>query len=280
MTYQDIVNVIRNAAGSVNPLGSFVHGRKSDGSLEYNSAFPQIILLEPQPNPNNSNKEFLETISFPIIFVGQDTPESTNEEREDIKEAMFILSRDLLKELETEDLIQFGFSSAQPEIRQLAATATGFSYTLNATYSYLVDCDGPDVLPPTVFIGASDTDVTVGSQVELIWVAYNVDSVSIDNGVGNVARFGRTFVTVNADTTFTASVSNSAGSDTASVTIQISAGCLDVEVENTDLSYTATVASGGTLVLPDTNYNVYVNGVLDQSFTNPTLEPTLNINIT
>jgi hypothetical protein len=193
---------------------------------------------------------------------------------------MFILSRDLLKELETEDLIQFGFSSAQPEIRQLAATATGFSYTLNATYSYLVDCDGPDVLPPTVFIGASDTDVTVGSQVELIWVAYNVDSVSIDNGVGNVARFGRTFVTVNADTTFTASVSNSAGSDTASVTIQISAGCLDVEVENTDLSYTATVASGGTLVLPDTNYNVYVNGVLDQSFTNPTLEPTLNINIT
>jgi hypothetical protein len=131
-----------------------------------------------------------------------------------------------------------------------------------------------------VFIGASDTDVTVGSQVELIWVAYNVDSVSIDNGVGNVARFGRTFVTVNADTTFTASVSNSAGSDTASVTIQISAPCADADVENTDLTYTATVASGATLVLPDTTYNVYVNGVLDTTFSEPTLTPTLNINIT
>jgi hypothetical protein len=54
--------------------------------------------------------------------------------------------------------------------------------------------------------------------------------------------------------------------------------CADATVENSDLSYTDTVASGGTLVLPDTTYNIYVNAVLDQSFSVPTLKTeTINI---
>jgi hypothetical protein len=45
MTYKDVVNIIRNAANYVNPNGTFIHGRKSDGSLQYNDDTPQIILL-------------------------------------------------------------------------------------------------------------------------------------------------------------------------------------------------------------------------------------------
>jgi hypothetical protein len=38
--------------------------------------------------------------------------------------------------------------------------------------------------------------------------------------------------------------------------------CEDGIVENSDGSYTATVPSGGLLILPDTTYNVYLNEVL------------------
>lgn len=56
-------------------------------------------------------------------------------------------------------------------------------------------------------------------------------------------------------------------------------GLPDATVENSDASYADTVESGGTLVLPDTTYNVYVNGVFNQSVNLITLKnETLNIN--
>lgn len=48
--------------------------------------------------------------------------------------------------------------------------------------------------------------------------------------------------------------------------------CADATVENTDLSYLTTVASGGTLVLPDTTYNFYVNNILKDTQTIPSLK--------
>lgn len=88
----------------------------------------------------------------------------------------------------------------------------------------------------------------------------------------------------------------------------VGATCADATVENSDSTYTNTVASGGTLVtpditintnnsevivlsgfypsikdvtitLPDTDYNIYVNAVLVNSFSLPTLkDETININ--
>jgi hypothetical protein len=53
----------------------------------------------------------------------------------------------------------------------------------------------------------------------------------------------------------------------------------DGTVENSNATYTDTVVSGGTLVLPDTTYDVYVNGVFNQSVNLITLKnETLNIN--
>ena len=53
--------------------------------------------------------------------------------------------------------------------------------------------------------------------------------------------------------------------------------CEDAIVENSDGSYSATVASGGTLILPDTTYNFIVNGVTT-SVTIPSLkDETFNI---
>jgi hypothetical protein len=47
--------------------------------------------------------------------------------------------------------------------------------------------------------------------------------------------------------------------------------CLDASVTNSDGSYTASVPSGDTLILPDTTYNFIVNGVTT-SLTIPTLK--------
>lgn len=46
-----------------------------------------------------------------------------------------------------------------------------------------------------------------------------------------------------------------------------SGGCASATVRNTDSTYSTTVASGGTLILADTTFNFYVNGVLDQTAT-------------
>ena len=57
----------------------------------------------------------------------------------------------------------------------------------------------------------------------------------------------------------------------------IPSNCLDAFVQNSDGSYEAPVASGGTLILPDTTYNFIVNGVTT-SVTVPSLtNETFNI---
>jgi hypothetical protein len=53
--------------------------------------------------------------------------------------------------------------------------------------------------------------------------------------------------------------------------IPVEVECQDGSVENSDGSYTATVPSGGLLILPDTTYNVYLNEVLVATETAVTL---------
>jgi hypothetical protein len=56
--------------------------------------------------------------------------------------------------------------------------------------------------------------------------------------------------------------------------------CADATVENSDLSYTNTVSSGGTLVLPDTTIEIFLDAVSQGTSTFPTLEPTTTVNLT
>ena len=54
--------------------------------------------------------------------------------------------------------------------------------------------------------------------------------------------------------------------------------CAPAYVVNTDASYTATVQSGNTLTLPDTTFNVQIDGTLVDTETYPTLSnQTINI---
>jgi hypothetical protein len=278
MTYQDIVNIIRNAANYVNPNGFFIHGRKTDGSLNYNETTPQILLLEPQPNTANNNSSFIETITFPIIFVTQDSPESTELRREDLKQEMYLLSRKLLAKIDEEPLLQnVQFTGGQPEIRQLSATLTGFSYSIQITYP-LSECSLDFDLPPSIKLFATQTTVASGTTVQIGWIADNVNSVNITPFGVLQGQFGFVNTTINNTTTFTGSATNDNGTATDSITITVGNGCDDATVENSTQSYQQTVASGDTLVLPDTDIEVYVDGILQATSTVPTLENnTINI---
>ena len=55
--------------------------------------------------------------------------------------------------------------------------------------------------------------------------------------------------------------------------------CDDALVENSDGTYSVNVASGGTLIVPDTTHEFYVDGVLESTITLPSLvDQTFNIN--
>ena len=56
-------------------------------------------------------------------------------------------------------------------------------------------------------------------------------------------------------------------------------GCAVATVKNSDNTFSQTIASGATYTLADTIYNVYVNGILDQTTTQPSMID-LTINIT
>jgi len=268
MTYQDIVNIIRNAANYVNPNGFFVHGRKTDGSLNYNDATPQIILLEPQPNTNINNNSFVETIVFPIIFVTQDSPESTEVQRENLKQQMYLLSRKLLAKIDEQPLLQnVQFTGGQPEIRQLSGTLTGFSYSLEITYP-LSECSLDFDLPPTIKLFATQTTVASGTQIQIGWIAQNVNSVNITPFGVLQGQFGFVNVTINNTETFIGTATNDAGTATDSLTISVSSGCPDATAElfatNGNLLKTTPIASGATepIIAPDAT--ILING--DNSF--------------
>jgi hypothetical protein len=330
MTYQDIVNIIRNAANYVNPNGFFIHGRKTDGSLNYNEATPQILLLEPQPNTNINNNSFVETITFPIVFVTQDSPESTELRREDLKQEMYLLSRKLLAKIDEEPLLQnVQFTGGQPEIRQLSGTLTGFSYSLEITYP-LSECSLDFDLPPTIKLFATQTTVASGTTIQIGWIAENVNSVNITPFGVLQGQFGFVNVTINNTETFVGTATNDAGTASDTITINLNVVCLDATAElfntNGNLLSTTPIASGATApiiapdatilingdnsfptipsgglenivventagtpvgdydgntnswVLPDTDIEVYVDGILQATSTAPTLENnTINI---
>lgn len=75
-------------------------------------------------------------------------------------------------------------------------------------------------------------------------------------------------------------VTNNFGSDISAITNVhvIGSSCDPAIVKNSDDSYHEEIDSGDELILPDDNYNIYVNGVLNQSFSAPSVKD-LTINI-
>jgi hypothetical protein len=128
MAYQSVVDYVRDAANAINPDGLFVHGRRSDGSIEYSGAFPQIHLYPFTASLDIINNEN-ETSNIVMGFWQQDSPSSTPEEREAIIAEMDSLCRSFLHELNAVENITLSNIQVQPQYRTLSATLSGYAVT-------------------------------------------------------------------------------------------------------------------------------------------------------
>jgi hypothetical protein len=135
-----------------------------------------------------------------------------------------------------------------------------------------------------------DTDGNVLSTTEILAEgsedieAPDVTIINSDNTYTQTIASGATFTLPDETINIVDELNNPLGSVTFPVytdpNIDITSYCLPATVENSNATYSDTVISGGTLVLPDTTFDIYVNGVFNQSVTLPTLDNAnvLNIN--
>ena len=130
MAYQLIVDAIRTAAKAVNDSGTFIHGRRADGSLEDNQPVPQIHLYPFVTSPQ-SNKNFV-LADIIMAFWEQDSPGTSNFQRQEIIAEMDVLSDAFITELESA-LVEITGIRKEPQYRTLSATLSGYAVTFKFT---------------------------------------------------------------------------------------------------------------------------------------------------
>lgn len=113
---------------------------------------------------------------------------------------------------------------AATTIYTLTASSTGGMVT--ATTQVIVTGAAPPPppvgLPVINYFAANPTSISLGSSVTLSWNVTNATTVTIDNGVGNIASSGSTIVLPVANTIYTLTASNASGSVTSSATVIVS----------------------------------------------------------
>ncbi len=136
MSYQAVVNIIRDTAFEVSPDCTFTHGRRSDSSLEFDKPFPQIHLF-PFTGDVDKTNNYSETYSIQMLFCGQDSPDSSNEKREEIIAEMDELSRLFINTLYESDSVVMSRIRTEPNYRILSGTTSGYivSFSLQVTTS-------------------------------------------------------------------------------------------------------------------------------------------------
>jgi len=111
--------------------------------------------------------------------------------------------------------------------------------------------------------GAFFTDIPSGDTYPLLVHNSLGDSYTVGSASGLHWQVGNSTILIN-------------GSTIQEVPAQVP---LDITVQNTEATPLGSIISSDTVEIPDTDYDVYVNGVLDQSFSLPTLKnETININ--
>ncbi|MFW6056224.1 MAG: CARDB domain-containing protein [Chloroflexota bacterium] len=116
---------------------------------------------------------------------------------------------------------------------------------------------------------ASPDSIVVGDSSELAWDVSGADSVSIDNGVGEVAASGTATVSPGADTTYTLTVENEGGSVSASTLVVVTETATEEE-DLPDLIVTSitrdestvkyTIKNQGTADAAPSNSRLFVDG--------------------
>lgn len=146
MTYKEVITMFRAANTAINSVGTFVHGRKPEGSFTTIAAtFPLIFL--PPFRESTDYKKAITRRTIVLFLLKQDNPGNTVEEREDLIEECYLLKEAFIAKLnefwDSPSNTYFGKASisevmATPEYLQMAGTVSG--YSISFTLSTKTDC--------------------------------------------------------------------------------------------------------------------------------------------
>ena len=138
MSYQQTVNEIRATAETVNPDGTFDHGRIVDASQSFNVAFPYIHLY-PFNVQGASGDDFIDDNTLLIGFWGQDSPDSSTLQREELIASMESLADQFLTLLQQNKLIRIlGKIQKEPQYKMYNGHVSGWA--VRFTYQNFTPC--------------------------------------------------------------------------------------------------------------------------------------------
>lgn len=129
MRYNDIVSLIKTVAEEINPTGTFIHGRKADGSIIYDKPLPQIHLY-----PFITTKDRTTGFDNSDVFMGfwfQDKPTNKPEQRQEIISKADDLCQAFIEGIEATGQIQLSNVRVEPQYQTLAATLSGYALRFN-----------------------------------------------------------------------------------------------------------------------------------------------------
>ena len=144
--------------------------------------------------------------------------------------------------------------------------------------------------PVVVAFEVSPTGIDSGDSATLLWNVTGADSISIDNGIGDVAPAGTETISPTTTTTYTITAINSAGTSTETAELAVALifiPFIPLQIIIPDLAVTSiqkiagpdsyliryTVKNEGTANVPTTKARLYANGAPKASDTIPELEP-------
>lgn len=239
MKYNDVVTLIETVANAANPSGVFMHGRKFDASLEFNNVWPQIHLY-PFKQRKDSNNENIIISEILMGFWQEDGHENTMQQKQAIiaeMDNMAIAFENAIRLLGVQ-VLSF---NKDPEYNTLISVASGVSVGFSLVSG--VGCDDT----PLILCRASELLL---NGIEFLTVASGTtqDILLLDQD--------------DAPVTPLSVVGN---------TIKVTQGG-GVLITNSDDTFSVT-ATPPTFKLPDTDYNININGVFYASTSLPTLAP-------
>jgi hypothetical protein len=189
MTYNDIVFLVKTISESVNPNGSFFHGRTYDVTLEYGAKFPQIHLYPFTQNVEPANNSIIRT-DLIIGFWEEDSHSNSKEERQAIIDNMSQLS--LLFETGIRSINQAQILSFRREPQYLTQMGVASGVLCQVSIHTIVGCEPPVIIPiafPTFGDAVRGTllsgvDVNIGGDIteeDTILIAFGKLQNQLDN---------------------------------------------------------------------------------------------------
>jgi len=131
--YIDFINVFKTIADEINQNGTFYHGRVSDANLAIDKLpLPQIHVYPFKVAPINKNYGLDNAPNILLAFIFQDSPNSSDTERDAIINLADTMQRAFRSKLDELSLDYTNYE-AEPFFKQFSGVTSGMFVRFNMT---------------------------------------------------------------------------------------------------------------------------------------------------